>query len=119
MLPAGKGALHRAELRDAKLLGKVRVERDLRTSGIDEERDLVAAIYAHVEYWQRIGPYKLHVRTFHVALQFIGRLSLETLQLRNVQCRILRSNQLCSLPRPSAKPLPFGNRRGDKTSPPA
>ena len=55
VLPAGKGALYRPELRDAKLLGELRVERDLRTAGVDEESDLVAAVYAHVDHRQRIG----------------------------------------------------------------
>ena len=55
VLPAGKGTLDRAELRDAKLLGKLRVERDLRTPGINEEGDFVAAVYAHVDNRQRIG----------------------------------------------------------------
>ena len=94
MLPAGKCALYRAELRDAKLLGEIRVERDLRTPGIDEEGDFLAAVYAHVDHRQRIGLYELHTRACPVAMQFIGRLALETLQLRNVQCRILLTNQL-------------------------
>ena len=55
MLAAGKSALDRAELRDAKLFGEIRVERDLRTPGIYEEGDFVAAVYAHVDHRQRIG----------------------------------------------------------------
>jgi len=55
VLPAGKGALYRPELRDAELLGEIRVERDLRTPGIDKEGDFVAAVYAHVDHRQRIG----------------------------------------------------------------
>ena len=94
MLSAGKGALYRAELRDAKLPGEVRIERDLRTPGIDEEGDFVAAIYAHANHRQRIGFYELQSRTRPVAMQFIGSLALEALQLRNVQARILRNNQL-------------------------
>ena len=55
VLAAGKRALHLAELRKAKLLGELRVERDLRTPGVDEEGDLVAAVYAHADHRQRIG----------------------------------------------------------------
>ena len=60
MLPAGKGALYRAELRDAKLLRELGVERDLRTPGIDEEGDFLAAVYAHVDQRKRIGLYELN-----------------------------------------------------------
>ena len=52
---AGKGALHLAELRKAKLLGELRVERDLRAPGVDEEGGLLAAVYAHADQGQRIG----------------------------------------------------------------
>ena len=55
VLAAGKRALHLAELRKAKLLGELRVERDLRAAGVDEEGDLVAAVYAHADQGQRIG----------------------------------------------------------------
>ena len=94
MLPAGKGALYRSELRDAKLLREFGVERDLRTPGIDEESDFLATVYAHIDQRKRIGLYELHTRACPVAFQFIGRLALETLQHRNVQCRILLTNQL-------------------------
>ena len=46
VLAAGKRALHLAELRQAKLLREVRVERDFRTPGVDEEGDLLAAVHA-------------------------------------------------------------------------
>src|SRR4029453_3395864 len=59
VLPPGKGALHCAELRDAKLLCEVRVEHDLRTPGIDEESYFLAAVYAHVQHGERISLYKL------------------------------------------------------------
>src|SRR6185369_10428100 len=55
VLAAGEGALHRAELRNAKLPGKVGVERDLRASGVDKEGDFVAAVYPHIDQRQRIG----------------------------------------------------------------
>jgi hypothetical protein len=94
VLSAGKGALYSAELRDAKLLREIGVERDLRTPSIDEEGDFLAAIYAHIDERQRIGLHELHTRACAVAMQFIGRLALEALQHRNVQCRILLTNQL-------------------------
>src|SRR5436309_2276949 len=56
MLAAGKSALHRAELRDVQLAGEVRIERNLRASGVDEEGDLVAPVYAHADQRQRICP---------------------------------------------------------------
>ena len=101
VLSAGKRALYRAELRDAKLLGEVRVERDLRTPGIDEEGDFVAAVYAHANHRQRIGLYELQTRTRPVAMQFIRSLALEALQLRNVQvgyCEIISLLLLTSTP---------------------
>ena len=94
MLTAGKSALHRPELRNAKLPGEVRVERDLRTPGIDEEGDLVAAVNAHADQRQRIGLQELQARSFPGALHLIGRLALEALQLRDIQGRILRNDQL-------------------------
>ena len=67
MLPAGKGALHSAEFRDTKLLGKIRVERDLRTAGIDEKGHFLTTIYAHIDQRKRIGLYELDTRTRPVA----------------------------------------------------
>src|SRR4051812_17931450 len=49
VLPAGERALYRRKLRDAKLLGEVRVEHDLRTPGIDEEGDFVASVDSHID----------------------------------------------------------------------
>ena len=63
VLATGKGAFYRAELRDAKLLGEFRIERDLRTPGIDEEGDFVAAVYAHGDHRQRLGFYELQTST--------------------------------------------------------
>jgi hypothetical protein len=85
MLAAGKGALYRPELRDAELPGEVCVEGDLRTPGVDEEGDLVAAVYAYADHRQRIGPDELQARTFPAAMHFIGGLALEALQLRYIQ----------------------------------
>ena len=93
MLAAGKSALHRPELRDAKLPGEFRVERNLRASGVDEESDLVAPVHAHADQRQRICPQELQTRTLPVAMHLIGRLALEAPQLRNIQCRILRDDQ--------------------------
>ena len=86
--------MHRPELRHTKLLCEFRIERDLRNPGIDEKGDFLAAVYAHINQRQRIGLYELETRACAVAMQFIGRLALKTLQLRNVECRILLTNQL-------------------------
>ena len=67
VLATGKGACYRAELRDAKLEGEFRIERDLRTPGIDEEGEFVAAVYAHAENRQRLGLYELQTRTCRAA----------------------------------------------------
>src|SRR5207237_3402535 len=85
MLAAGKRALHRPELWDAKLLGELRIECHLRTPGIDEEGNLVAAVDAHLDHRQRIGLEEFDTRTCPVAMHLIGRLALEALQLRNIQ----------------------------------
>ena len=68
VLTAGKRALHVAELRQAKLLGELRVERDLRTAGVDEEGDLVTAIDAYTDQGQRIGLEEFHARELTIAL---------------------------------------------------
>src|SRR2546423_10474228 len=94
MLPAGKRALHRAELWRPKLFRELSVKRDLRTAGIDKEGDFVLAVYAHVYDRKRIGPHEFQARTFLFALQIISLLALEALQLRNVQRRVLLTDQL-------------------------
>lgn len=86
--------MHHSELRYTKLPGEIGVERDLRSPGIDEEGDRVAAIDAHAHHRQRIGLQERQTRTLSVALHLIRRLALETLQLCSVQCRTLRNNQL-------------------------
>ena len=55
VLAAGKNALDRPESRHAKLPAEVGIESHLRTAGIDEEGDFVAAVYAHADHRQRIG----------------------------------------------------------------
>src|SRR6266567_5858518 len=55
VLAAGKSTLDRPESRHAKFPAEVRIESHLRTPGIDEEGDFVAAVYAHADYRQRIG----------------------------------------------------------------
>jgi len=62
VLPAGKGALYCAEFRDTKLLGEIRVERDLRTPGIDGKGNFLATVYAHIDQRKRIGFYELNTR---------------------------------------------------------
>ena len=89
MLTAGKSALHRAELRDVQLAGEVRIERNLRASGVDEEGDLVAPVYAHADQRQRICPQELETHRLSVAAHFIRPLALEALQHRKIECRIL------------------------------
>jgi hypothetical protein len=94
VLAAGKGALHGAELRDAQLPGEVRVERNLRAPGVDEKGDLAAAVHAHAHQRQRIRPQESQARRLAIALHLIRRLALEALELRDIQCRILRDDQL-------------------------
>src|SRR6478672_11505547 len=61
--------------------------------GIDEEGDLVAAVDAHADHRQRTAVQELQPRRLPVALHIIGRLALETFQLRDIQRRILRNDQ--------------------------
>ena len=89
VLATGKSALHRPELRDAKLPGEFRVERHLRAAGVDEKSDLVAPVHAHADQWQRVCPQEFQTRTLPIAAHLVRRLALEALQLRNIQRRIL------------------------------
>ena len=50
------------------ILGELRVERDLRTAGVDEESDLVTAIDAYTDQGQRIGLEEFHARELTIAL---------------------------------------------------
>ncbi len=82
---------------DAKLLGEVRVECNLRAPGVDEKSDLVAPVYADTDQRQRICPQELETHDLPVALHLIGCLALEALQLRNIECRILIDDQLVGI----------------------
>ena len=51
-------------------------------------------VHAHADQRQRIRPQELQTRTLPTALHLIGRLALEAPQLRDIQCRVLRDDQL-------------------------
>ena len=102
LLAAGERALHVAELRKAELLGELGVEPELGASGIDEEIDLVAAVYPHADDRQRRGFQEFEARGLPVPVHLIGRLALEALQLGDVQVGYC---SMISLLLPTSTPL--------------
>ena len=62
LLTASERALHVSKLRKAELLREVGVEPELRATGIDEEADLVAAVYAHIDDRQRSSVQEFEAR---------------------------------------------------------
>ncbi len=52
-----------------------------------------AAVHAHADERQRIGPQEFHARALPVAAHLVGHLALEALQLRDIERRILRDDQ--------------------------
>ena len=69
-------------------------EHNLRTSGVEEKCDFIAAVDPYADKRKRIGPQKFHVHALSAVAQFVWRLTVEALQLRYIQSGVLRKHQL-------------------------
>ena len=92
LLTTGKRALHFAELWEAELFRELRIEPELRTTRINEKGDFFPAIDTHVDHGQRTFVHEFEARLVSIAVQLVRLLAPEALQLRNIQCRVLRDN---------------------------